>query len=136
MTVLPHIVCLIDDDDIYQFTFLKSLAAKSENRKVITFSDGEEALNFMNENLLKPDVLPDIIFLDINMPVMDGWEFLEEFVKIKPHTGKEITIYMVSSSIDPVDLDRAGKINEVSKYLIKPINEDDLEEIIKGVEKS
>jgi CheY-like chemotaxis protein len=67
------------------------------------------------------DRLPDIIFLDINMPVMDGWEFLNEFIKIKNNFEKKITLYVVSSSIDPRDLERAKSINLVTDYLIKPI---------------
>ncbi|WP_417608817.1 response regulator [Owenweeksia hongkongensis] len=130
----PFIICLIDDDDIYQFTFTKGLKSKKVAKRILVFSDGEEAIDFMLDNVSNPDALPDVIFLDINMPVMDGWEFLEEFVELKPKVGKEITIYMVSSSVDPADVDRAKAISDVSDYLIKPVGEDQLQKIIEGIE--
>ena len=73
------------------------------------------------ETATDEDKLPDIIFLDLNMPVMDGWEFLNEFIKIKNSLHKKITLYVVSSSIDPRDLERAKSFNLVTDYLIKPI---------------
>lgn len=124
------IICLVDDDDVYKFTFTKTLKSAKIPKKILMFSDGEEALDFMLDNLSNQSALPDVIFLDINMPIMDGWEFLEEFVELKPKVGKEITIYMVSSSIDPVDFEKAKKISAVSDYLIKPVNEDELLVII------
>ena len=88
------------------------------------FDDGEKAIRFITSALDKDDigVLPDVIFLDINMPIMDGWEFLEEYLRLKPRIGKKIVIYVVSSSIDMRDLDRARSISEVSDYIIKPIS--------------
>lgn len=129
----PFIICLIDDDDIYQFTFTRGLKVNDVAKKILVFSDGEEAIDFMVDNVANTEVLPDVIFLDINMPVMDGWEFLEEFVKLKPKVGKKITIYMVSSSVDPADVDRAKTISDVSDYLIKPVGEDTLTQIIENL---
>lgn len=124
------ILCLVDDDDVYQYTFLRQLKDTELAKDILLFSDGELAMEFIENNLMETSLLPDIIFLDINMPIMDGWEFLEEFVKLKPNVGKKIAIYMVSSSIDPSDFDRARAINEVSDYLIKPINKDQVKTII------
>ncbi|MEQ8534886.1 MAG: response regulator, partial [Imperialibacter sp.] len=76
------------------------------------------------------DELPDVILLDINMPVMDGWQFLDEFVKIKPLIKKKITIYMVSSSIDEADLERAKTYEEVSDFIVKPVKAEDLEKML------
>lgn len=84
----------------------------------------------MLDNLHNDKELPDVIFLDIDMPIMDGFEFMEEYVKLKPKLGKKITIYMVSSSVDPVDIDRAKKISEITDYIIKPITQDQLTYII------
>lgn len=127
---IDKILCLVDDDDIYQYTFIKNLQDANLSRDILLFSDGEMALEHMEQNLTNIDELPDIIFLDINMPVMDGWEFLEEFVKLKPNVGKEIVIYMVSSSIDPNDISRAREISEVSDYLIKPVTKEEVRAII------
>ncbi|WP_179338571.1 response regulator [Winogradskyella ludwigii] len=127
-------ICVIDDDDIYQFTILKVLESIKLNKKVIFFSDGEEALDFMTANLLNDTELPDVIFLDINMPIMDGFQFMEEYVKIKPELNKKITIYMVSSSVDAVDIERAKSISDISDYIIKPIEPKQLKKIMHDLE--
>lgn len=124
------VICLVDDDDVYQFTFTKGLKNNQIAKKILVFSDGEEAIDFMIDNIASPEELPDVIFLDINMPVMDGWQFLEEYVELKPKVGKRITIYMVSSSVDPTDMDRAKKMSDISDYLIKPVSHEQLNEII------
>nr|WP_321222116.1 response regulator [uncultured Psychroserpens sp.] len=77
------------------------------------------AINNLKPIMLAGENLPDIILLDINMPIMDGWQFLDEFVKIESH--KLITIYIVSSSIDPQDIKRAKKYQNISNYIVKPI---------------
>ncbi|WP_055448939.1 response regulator [Lacinutrix mariniflava] len=122
--------CIVDDDDIYQFTMKKTIESLNLAKSIIAFSDGEEALNFMIENLNKDDELPDIILLDINMPIMDGFQFMEEYIKIKPNLGKKITIYMVSSSVDIADIERAKRISDISDYIIKPIKKGKLQSII------
>jgi CheY-like chemotaxis protein len=130
----PFIICIVDDDNIYQFTTTRTIQTHKLAKKILIFSDGEEALNFLIDNIGNSETLPDIIFLDINMPIMDGWQFLEEYVMIKPKIGKKITIYMISSSVDPVDLKRAKAISEISDYIIKPINPEMLKEIINALE--
>ena len=123
-------ICVIDDDDIYQFTIVKILKSINLDKKISLFSDGEEALEFLIDNLYNNEELPDIIFLDINMPIMDGFQFMEEYVKIKPKLNKKIIIYMVSSSVDPVDIERAKNISDISDYIIKPIKAGQLQEIM------
>lgn len=123
-------ICIIDDDDIYQFMIKRIIKSNVMAKKVLTFSDGEEAIDFLVTNKCINDLLPDVIFLDINMPIMDGWQFLEQYVKIRPSFGKKITVYMVSSSVDPRDLERAHRISDVSDYLVKPITGEKLKEII------
>ncbi|WP_055442454.1 response regulator [Lacinutrix himadriensis] len=127
--------CIVDDDDIYQFTIKKTIKSLNIAKNIIAFSDGEEALNFMIENLNNDEELPDVILLDINMPIMDGFQFMEEYIKIKPKLGKKIIIYMVSSSVDTSDIERAKKISEVSDYIIKPIKENQLTTILTELSK-
>ncbi|MDF4201721.1 response regulator [Maribacter sp. SA7] len=113
--------CIVDDDSIYRFTMVKTLQSTNLPMEIMAFSDGEEAIDFMLDNLNQDSVFPDVIFLDIDMPIMDGFQFMEEYIKIKPRVGKIITIYMVSSSLDPVDMERAKKISAISDYIVKPI---------------
>ena len=128
-------ICIVDDDDIYQFTVMKTLKSLELVKNIIVFSDGEEAINFMLDNINKESELPDVIFLDINMPIMDGFQFMEEYVKLKPKVGKNIIIYMVSSSVDPIDIEKAKNISAISDYIIKPMKPGELkirlEELLK-----
>ena len=73
------------------------------------------------------------IFLDINMPVMDGWQFLEHFVQIGGSLKKEVTLYIVSSSINPKDIEKANKLESISGYIIKPVKPKDLEVLFRKV---
>ncbi|RMA64802.1 response regulator [Ulvibacter antarcticus] len=127
-------ICVIDDDNIYQYTISKTIQAYNLAKEIIAFSDGEEALDFLIRNLDDSAKLPDIILLDINMPIMDGFQFMEEYIKIKPRVGKKILIYMVSSSVDSSDILRAKSISEVSDYIIKPIKPGELISIVNSFE--
>ncbi len=122
--------CIIDDDQVYVFGLKKLIEFSDFCKNVMVFSNGEEALKYLSPIVTNIEKLPDIIILDINMPVMDGWEFLEEFIKIKHRLAKNITIYMVSSSIQQSDIDKAHQYTEVSDYIVKPIKLDDLKRIM------
>jgi CheY-like chemotaxis protein len=122
--------CIVDDDSIYRFTMVKTLESTKFPMDIMVFSDGEEAINFMLDNIDENSKYPDVIFLDIDMPIMDGFQFMEEYIKIKPRVGKKITIYMVSSSMDPLDIERANTISAISDYIVKPIGVGRLKKII------
>ena len=117
-------ICVVDDDIVYQFTAKKILSNLDTVKGVLTFSDGEQAYNYLRDNFNQVEKLPGLIFLDINMPYMDGWTFLNIFKEIKPQLAKQVTIYMVSSSPERKDMDRAKQISEVSDYIVKPITRD------------
>ncbi|PKL76599.1 MAG: response regulator [Candidatus Melainabacteria bacterium HGW-Melainabacteria-1] len=126
-------ICLVDDDEIYQYTTQKYIEVRKLAQKILSFPDGEIAIDYLQEHIEEPACLPDKILLDLSMPVMDGWEFLEEFVQLKPRIGKSIEVYIVSSSVNLRDLERARRISEVSDYIVKPINDDKLEQIFARV---
>lgn len=125
------IACIIDDDPIFIFGTKKIMELANFCESFMVFHNGEEALN-----TLKPIIeageesMPDVILLDLNMPIMDGWEFLDEFIRIPTH--KQIVIYIVTSSINPADVERAKSYDKVSNYLVKPISAENLHEIISG----
>lgn len=128
-----ELACIIDDDGIYINLIKKIIETKKLCKDLIIFNDGKQSLDYF-ELLLKDtkeDKIPKIIFLDINMPIMDGWEFLDRFTSIKDKFGKSIELYVVSSSINPVDIERAKAISTVKDYLTKPITIKELEAIFK-----
>src|SRR5258706_10238 len=107
MSEVNRIVAIVDDDPIYRFTTLRSIERQQLATKVLEFNSGGEALLFLAGSSADPATLPDVILLDINMPLTDGWMFLEQFDQMKKSLAKSITIYMVSSSIDQRDIQRA-----------------------------
>ena len=125
------LACIIDDDSIYVNLIKKIIDAKKLCKNLLVFNNGKEGIDYFEALLsnLSKDRIPEIIFLDLNMPVMDGWEFLERFTSIKNKFKKVVTLYIVSSSINPSDIDRAKSAINVEDYLIKPVSVEDLEEI-------
>ena len=117
-------VCVVDDDPVYQYLAKEEIEYTNMVNNIIFFDNGEKAIAFIAETLEQEQLenLPDIIFLDINMPIMDGWEFLEAYLLLRPRIGKQITIYIVSSSIDIRDVDRARAISAITDYIIKPVS--------------
>ena len=132
MTTIKQLT-LVDDDDVFVFLTTKMLEQSKLVELIKIFDNGYDALVFLKENMDNVEVLPDVILLDLSMPIMDGWQFLEEYVKIHPVIGKKITIYICSSSISPDDINRAKAINEVSDFIIKPMTKDRLMELIKNL---
>lgn len=124
---------LIDDDDIFVFLTTKAIEQTNLVDLIKVFGNGLDALDFLKENINNVEALPEIILLDLSMPIMNGWQFLEEFIKLNPTIGKKITIYICSSSISPDDIARAKNINEVSDYIIKPIKKDKLIDLLKKI---
>lgn len=125
-------IALVDDDSIFQFTATRLLESAQLAQNILHFENGADALLFLKENAPNRDLLPDYLFLDINMPLVDGWMFLEDFTTLKSSLSKVISIYMVSSSIDPRDLNRAKGFVEVADFIIKPISLERFQELLKS----
>ncbi|WP_299182423.1 response regulator [uncultured Aquimarina sp.] len=125
-------VCIIDDDNMYINLVSKIIELKKLSENVIVFKNGKDALDFFITSIddHTNNRIPQVIFLDLNMPIMDGWEFLQEFDKIKDKIEESIDLYVVSSSIDSRDINKAKSIDLVSDYLTKPIKLGDFEKIL------
>lgn len=121
---------LVDDDDIFVFLTSKAIEQTNLVDLIKVFGNGLDALNFLKENKNNIGALPDVILLDLSMPIMNGWQFLEEYTILNPTIGKKIIIYICSSSISPDDIIRAKTISAVSDYIIKPITKDKLIDLI------
>ncbi|QEC70231.1 response regulator [Panacibacter ginsenosidivorans] len=120
--------CLIDDDFIHQFGMKRMIQRYQPSEGVIEFSNGLDAINFFKTPHSDSEI-PELIFLDINMPVMNGWEFMDEFVKIRSTIQKKIDIYILSSSTDSQDIQKAKSNPEITDYIVKPLTPDLLKNI-------
>ncbi|GGD19856.1 response regulator [Hyunsoonleella pacifica] len=125
------LACIIDDDSIYINLLKKIIQTKKLCSDLIIFNNGQQSINYFEDKLRDSEYnnIPEIIFLDLNMPIMDGWEFLKKFKLIKNKLKKEVSLYVVSSSINPADISKAKSFPEVYDYLSKPVHIKDLEAI-------
>lgn len=123
---MSKVICIIDDDPIYQFLINKIIGNSEANHEVLFFKNGKEALDYFTLDLNKN--LPEIILLDLEMPVMDGWDFLKEIDKLQI---EKPDIYIVSSSISHEDREKVKAFPKIKGHFSKPINSDKIEEITK-----
>src|SRR5688572_12891482 len=103
-TMIIPVLAVVDDDEIFQVIARKMMAICAPQWKIQTFPNGQEALKYLKQYAAEADKIPDVVLLDINMPVMDGWMFLEEFQVMKSRMTKAMKIYLASSSIDSQDI--------------------------------
>lgn len=126
-------VCIIDDDPIVVFGMRKMLDSFVCHNNLYTFGNGKLAIEGIRQMIAENQELPEVIFLDINMPIMDGWQFLEEFIAL-PITIK-VRINIVTSSIDSADHKNwelyKTKTHHILTYNRKPIRREELAEITK-----
>ena len=122
---------LIDDDEVFLFLTEKIVAYSNKVKNIQTFKNGYEAIEHLKSVKDQPENLPDVIFLDISMPVMDGWNFLEEYKNFNDSFGKKIYVYIITSSIDPKDYEKARSVNEVTDFIIKPVTKEKFQELVK-----
>jgi CheY-like chemotaxis protein len=120
-------VLLIDDDKNDNFYHEREILKTDPGIRVVTKSSGMEALEYFKTTSLKPG----LIFLDINMPIWDGWAFLLEFSRLDKEMQGDVTIIVLTSSRNPTDELRAKAWGFVSGFIIKPLTKEKMEEIIK-----
>lgn len=123
-------VFVVDDDKIYHFIIKKLLLSNNIDVKPNFFENGKVAIDEIKDKLDKGENPPDLILLDINMPVLDGWQFLEEFKKLKNFIKNEIIIYIISSSDNITDKNKAKDFqDEIRDYYLKPMTNDAIKSI-------
>jgi CheY-like chemotaxis protein len=130
MKTKSPIIALVDDDKIFQIISAKMIRALDLPDDILQFENGEEALQYLKNNAIHTENLPDYIFLDINMPFVDGWMFLADYATLKSSFKKEIQIFVISSSIDSKDIMRAQNNTDVRDYIVKPVSPEKLKELV------
>ncbi len=127
-------IAIIDDNIV--FRKLTKIAFEHQfpgDLEVFLFENGQEAVTYITMYLEEKEKLPKLILLDLDMPVMDGWEFLDIMLPINKEKNLELVIYIVTSSSDATDMERAQQMSDVKGYLIKPINVTQVASLIKEI---
>ena len=117
-------VYLIDDDEINNFICANILRRTNFSTDVVAFDSGTDALAKLNQVAEEGDrdAFPDVIFLDINMPIMNGWDFLLEYRKLSHKIDKKVSLFLLSSSIYQADVEKSKDYDEVLDFVTKPLN--------------
>lgn len=121
-------VLLIDDDPVSIFTVEILVKKVAPETNFESFREADVALQAVLSQI-KNEETPDVMFVDLNMPIMDGWEFLAELESHTEHL-KSTRIFVLSSSVNPADKDRARACHLVEDYIVKPIEKDQLKSLI------
>ena len=121
-------VFIIDDDTIHQRIAQIMIEKHQLFDEYTSFIEAEKAVTFLKENKEISKNLPDVILLDLNMPVIDGWDFLDLYEGFKDEVSKAIRIFIVTSSVDEKDILKAQRYSTVTGFISKPLSPD----IIRG----
>ena len=123
-------VLLIDDDPVTNM-INKKIITKNFNVTVRDYTNALEVLDQLNLWISKlPEQLPEFIFLDINMPVIDGWQFLTEFEKLPAYVQEKCKIFILTSSIDLEDIEKSRSHKSVREFISKPLTPGKLKQLI------
>lgn len=123
------LVLLVDDNDTDNFISKRIIEITGFADRVEVKNSGKSALEFLRENQNNPRNIPGIIFLDINMPIVDGFVFLYEFEKFSELVRNKCKVIILSSSDNKRDIDKIVNNNHVIKFITKPLTEVSLEEV-------
>lgn len=121
MSVLRKVL-LIDDDEVNNFVCESIIRNHKFAEEVLSFERAEDAVAFLKKSVDYKKGFPDLIFLDINMPGMDGWSFLEEYRQLPEQFTKHCSLFMLSSAVDRKDIMNAKSNEEVKEFFSKPLS--------------
>jgi CheY-like chemotaxis protein len=129
-----YAVMLVDDNEIDNLINQKMIEASNICDHIFIHSGAKSAIEFLKniEKLLKGPIdlyLPEIIFLDIDMPLMDGFQFLDEFERLSDSIKNHCKVVMLTSSLNPQDMNKAKKNQYVLKYINKPLTQENLKKL-------
>ncbi|ANH79801.1 response regulator receiver protein [Niabella ginsenosidivorans] len=115
-------IFIVDDDSIHRLLMSKLFARQNKGYKLDFFENGQKAMDVLETAIAdNPSGIPDIILLDIEMPVMNGWQFMNKYRLLPPEIKDRISVYMVSSSFSDEDQERVKSYPEIVDYIVKPL---------------
>ncbi|MDN5204152.1 response regulator [Fulvivirgaceae bacterium BMA10] len=123
-------VLIVDDDEICTMISKKILTLTNRHLDINTCVNGKEAINYLAHKMSRIFELPDIILLDINMPIMNGWEFIETYKKLLPNLKKRPFVWMLSSTMWPEELERVKACSVLSGFISKPLRCENVLELL------
>lgn len=123
-------VMIIDDNELDLYIAAKLITKNKFSKHILEYNSASSALEYLTENQENADLLPQIIFVDIYMPLIDGFEFLENYKLLSPTLTHNCKIIMVSSTIDDRDIFAAKNDQSISLFTVKPITKSFFDEIL------
>lgn len=123
-------ILLVDDDEAAIFLHKAIIEIIDCTNNIVIAENGEEAIKQLTEKIEGKYLQPSLILLDINMPRMNGWEFLEMYKRLSIHQKARIVIIMLTTSLNPSDREKAQNLSDVSGFMNKPITIDSLRELL------
>lgn len=124
---------VLDDNQIELFIIKKMLMKYKAFDDTLYSTDGRNVLKFLQVNKLKESSLPELLFIDLHMPKLSGWHFLDRLKTFYPELQKQINVYIITSSVDPRDIRKMDNYPFVKSYLIKPLTGEVLESIVRDI---
>ena len=112
-------ICIVDDDPIHIYVAKNSIEKAEVCNHIIEFENGKDAYDNLIAMHAQGERYPNVILLDLNMPIWDGWDFLDEFSKL--NFEHKIAVLITTSSNDPADIRRAKKYSMVNNLIVKPV---------------
>ncbi|WP_295334868.1 response regulator [Flavobacterium sp.] len=127
----PSNIMLIDDDEIFTYIIKKIIEESDIAEHINIFSNGRDAINYLSEVANEVVLLPKVIFLDLNMPLLDGWGFLDEYIRLKPKLCRKINLYVITSSVSHYDHEKSKEYSDITDFIVKPLAKEKFIAIIK-----
>lgn len=122
---------VIDDDDINIFIIKKIVEKTGFDIDMVAKSNGQQAIDYLSETITTHQTLPNLVLIDINMPVMNGWEFVEAYQTLG--IKQNVDLYILSSSVYENDIEKTKSYSTVKGFISKPLSIERLSELIKAL---
>ncbi len=123
---------VIDDDDINIFIIKKIVEKTGLNINMVSKGNGQLAIDYIKEILLIPSEFPQLMLIDINMPIMNGWEFVEAYQKLE--VERTVEMYILSSSVYENDIEKTKSYPSVKGFISKPLSIERLKELVTSIQ--